>query len=327
MRLTVCICAYNAEKYLLETLTSLEQQTFSDFDWLFIDDASSDGTVQLFQQWIADHPERQAELIQLSQNSGTAVVRQLALEHVRTPLMMFFDADDIAKSNLVKTLYDRIVDDDDLIAVSCYCSYMDANGKVLNGGLYLGPTSREEFVNRAEAGKMMFILPPTIFRREYALKAGGYRQKDWFPSGKIRYEDLSEDVDLWGRMSDFYADGKCILTIPEELYHYRKNTNSLSTGFAKSRAMGQKLMYIKVNLKRRRDGLPELKFNEFWSGLSRWRRLNFERRNLGAYLYRQACFAWVQRRLLACGWNLLFATLCSPLYLLEKYHANFRGKK
>ena len=90
--------------------------------------------------------------------------------------------------------------------------------------------------------------------------------------------------------------------------------------------MGQKLMYIKANQLRRRAGLPELKFQEYWDGLSRWTRFNFERRNLAAYCYRQACFAWVNRRVLRCGWFLGLGTLLSPFYPLEKYKANFRKR-
>ena len=161
---------------------------------------------------------------------------------------------------------------------------------------------------------------------EYALKAGGYRQAEWFPVREdgIRYQDMSEDVDLWGRMSDFHIEGKCILVIPETLFFYRKNTNSLSTGFVKGRVMGQKLLYVKANLKRRRAGLPELRFQEFWRELSLWKRLGFERRNCGAYFYRCACFAWVRRHLIACISCLLLGVLFTPLYPLEKYRANFR---
>ena len=45
---------------------------------------------------------------------------------------------------------------------------------------------------------------------------------------------MSEDVDLWGRMSDFYKEGKYMITLPEVLFLYRKNTNSLSSGFKKA---------------------------------------------------------------------------------------------
>ncbi|MCQ2377699.1 MAG: glycosyltransferase family 2 protein [Victivallaceae bacterium] len=324
--ITVCVCIYNAEKYLVDTLDSLAHQTKKDFRLILLDDASTDSSAEIAREWLAAHPQIASDFIQMPENRGIAFCRQRLLEKAGTPFLMFFDSDDIAKPEMVQTLYEKISGDDSLIAVSCYCNYMSANGKVLSGGIYLGPVTKEQFREKAAAGKQMFLLPPTLFRREYALRAGGYRQAEWFPEGRIRYEDMSEDVDLWSRMSDFFAEGKVIVTIPEVLFYYRKNTASLSTGFAKSRAMGQKLMYIKSNLRRRRAGLPEWKFSEFWESVGFWKKFHFERRNLGAYFFRQACFAWVNRRIFRCGGNLALGIVCAPLYPLEKYSANYKKK-
>lgn len=325
--LTICICSYNAEQYIRETLESLFSQTFRNFRLLVIDDCSTDQTVETVRAFLAEKQWQNTEIISMPQNRGTAYVRNFALHHISTPLMMFFDADDVAKPEIIEKLYRKINSDDSLIAVSCYCNYMDAKGRPLKGGIYLGPTDKEEFLKKAVYGKMLFLPYTAMFRRGRAIDAGGYRQAEWFPKGNIRYEDMSEDVDLWGRMSDFYSVGQYIVVIPEVLFYYRKNTNTLSTGFSKARVMGQKLMYIKANQLRRRAGLEELKFADYWQSLNRWTKFNFERQNLGAYFYRRACFAWVQKRLFRCACFLTVGGLCSPLYPLEKYKSNFRRKK
>ena len=322
---TICLCVYNGASYILQTLKSLSQQTVKDFSLLVVDDCSTDNTLSIVEQHLKLWEEG-FEVISMPENRGTAYCRNFALHHCKTPLMMFFDSDDIAEPDLVETLYNRMLSDERLIAVSCYCRYMDERGNKLAGGLFLGPKSEEEFIKKASAGKMMFMLPPTLFKREYAIKAGGYRQAEWFPKGKIRLEDLSEDVDLWGRMSDFYTDGKLMLTIPETLFCYRKQEASLSTGFAKSRAMGLKMMYIKANQLRRRAGERELHFSDYMISLGLWKKLNFERKNAGAYFYRRACFSFVHRQFLRCFFYLLTGGLCSPLYPLEKYRANFNKK-
>lgn len=325
--LSIAICSFNAEKYIRSMLDSILEQSLQFFQLLIVDDHSSDNTVAAVKAYLEEKGFESYELIVFPENHGTAYVRNFALHHVQTPYMMFFDADDIAMPKLVEKLYQKISSDNSLIAVSSYCGYMDAEGNKLNGGIFLGPKTKEEFLAKAETGKMLFIPYAAMFRREWAIKAGGYRQAEWFPKGNIRYEDMSEDVDLWGRMSDFYCKGKSILVIPEILFYYRKNTNSLSTGFRKARVMGQKLMYIKFNQLQRRAGKPELKFQEYWTHLNWWKKLNFERKNLGTYFYRQACFAWIQRRIFRCAGNLLIGGLCSPLYPLEKYRANFKKKQ
>lgn len=327
--LTICICVYNGAQYLKNTLVSIQNQTYRHWKLLIIDDCSTDDTYTIAKSYLDFHSDINGSVISLLHNSGTAYARQYALEHVDTPLMLFFDADDIAKPDFVEKLYHTITSDEDLIAVSCYCDYMDAEGHPLKGGIYLGPTSKEAYTAMAVSGKNMFLPYTAIFRREYALKAGGYRQAKWFPVRKdgIRYQDMSEDVDLWGRMSDFYQEGKCILVIPETLFYYRKNTNSLSTGFSKARVMGQKLLYIKANLKRRRANKSELTFEEFWQQLQWFKKLNFERRNCGAYFYRCACFDYVKGNFLRCVLHLGLGALCSPLYPIEKYKANFKKKQ
>lgn len=327
--LTICICVYNGAQYLKNTLVSIQNQTYQHWKLLIIDDCSTDDTYTIAKSYLDFHSDINGSVISLLHNSGTAYARQYALEHVDTPLMLFFDADDIAKPEFVEKLYRTITSDENLIAVSCYCDYMDAEGNPLKGGIYLGPTSKEAYTAIASSGKNMFLPYAAIFRRDYALKAGGYRQAQWFPIriDGIRYQDMSEDVDLWGRMSDFYKEGKCILVLPETLFYYRKNTNSLSTGFSKARVMGQKLLYIKANLKRRRANLKEFTFDEFWQQLTWWKKFNFERRNGGAYFYRCACFDYVKKKYIRCVLNLCLGALCSPLYPMEKYKANFRKKK
>ena len=265
--LTVCICAYNAEKYIAETLESLKNQTYKNFKLLIVNDCSNDRTVEIAESF-STSGWGSFEIVNMECNHGTAFCRNFALNYVKTDLMMFFDADDIAQPELIQILINKICSEHDLIVVGCYCNYMDENGKKLNGGIYLGPTDRDTFLRKAEAGKMFFLTPPSIFQREYAIKAGGYRQAQWFPANSgIRYEDMSEDVDLWGRMSDFYTEGKYIIVIPQTLYFYRKLTNSLSSGFEKSRVMGQKIMYIKHIQLKRRKGLAEDTFEQFWGNL------------------------------------------------------------
>jgi len=325
--LTVCICAYNAEKYIAETLESLSKQTFKDFKLLIVNDCSTDRTVNVAESF-ADSGWCGFEIVSMEKNRGTAYCRNFALNYTDTDYMMFFDADDIALPDLIKTLVENMRVASDLIAVGCYCRYMDATGKKLRGGIFLGPTDKEQFDEKAQAGKMFFLTLPTVFVRKYALAAGGYRQAEWFPAANgFRYEDLSEDVDLWGRMSDFYSEDKWMKVVPEVLYFYRKISGSLSSGFKKSRAMGQKIKYIKSNQLRRRAGLPEEKFDIFWQRQSLFYKLNFERINAGSFLYRSACFSWIEKHFLRTVLYLLAAGLIAPEYPLEKYRSNFKKNK
>ena len=238
--------------------------------------------------------------------------------------MMFFDADDIAKIEMIETLYIKMQENENYIAVSCHSKYIDMKGNKISGGQYIGPKSEEDFKIRAEDGKLIFMLPPTLFKKNYALKAGGYR-KDGFPKdSKTRYQDLSEDLDMWSRMSDFYKDGKIMITIPEVLFYYRKNTSSLSASKDSLIAMQTKIRFIKTNLKRRRNNKQDLTFIEFIESLSLKEKFLNSLKDLSAFYYRKAGFLYVDKKYLGFLLNLSYSIILNPLYIVDKFKSNIR---
>lgn len=320
--ITIVICLYNAESYIEETLVSLYNQTFKEFKLLVIDDCSTDNSVIKVNDFIRGKSFKEFEFIYFSENKGTAFLRNFALNKVTTPLMLFFDADDVAKPCLLEKLYNKITENEDYIAVSCYSQYIDSNSNKIKGGQYIGPTQEESFFNRARKGKLIFMLPPTIFKTNTAIKAGGYRTKG-FENGKIRYQDLSEDLDLWSRMSDFYADNKIMLTIPEVLFYYRKNTNTLSASKESLFAMQDKIRYIKFNLKRRRSGLEDINFTDYIETLTdkdKKRNLN---KDTSAFYYRKAGFLFVNKSYLRFIYYMVYSFLYNPGYIVDKIKSNF----
>lgn len=260
--LTLAICAYNASRFLIPMLESVCAQTMQRFHLLIVDDCSTDGTKELVYAFFRTHP-RPFKLVSFSQNRGVAYARCFAERHVETTYMMFLDADDILLPEAVARMYGRISSDDTLMAVGCYLDYIDAKGKRIGGGLYLGDHSKEDFFKRAERGKLMFLQATTIYRRECSLAVGGFVSDDYCVDGH-RLADYCEDLDLWTRMSDLYREGKAIIVIPEVLALYRKGLGLSTSSFW----MILKMRYVKHNLQRRRSGQTELSFRDFYELLS-----------------------------------------------------------
>lgn len=88
----VLIAAYNAADTLPQCLDSLCGQTIKDIEILCVDDCSTDGTLALLQQRAQE--DSRVHVLQTHENSGQAVARNLALEHVTAPLVCMVDADD-----------------------------------------------------------------------------------------------------------------------------------------------------------------------------------------------------------------------------------------
>lgn len=318
--LTICVCAYNAEKYIVKTLNSLYNQTYSDFDFLFIDDCSTDDTHRKVQSYFYEHPYINAKIIHLSKNRGLAYGRKIAERLVTTEYILFFDADDLALPHYVEKLYMRIQQDAHCMAVGCYCEYIDDAGNLIGGGIRIGSKTPEEFRNRAAKEKLMFMSASSIIRVSDMRQAGG-RRIEGFPSGKPRYQDMCEDLDLWTRMSDFFKDGKYIVVVPEVLFQYRKMASSMS---ANGRAMSMRMRHIKCNLKRRRRGEAELTFIDYLDSLTTWQKVKYAYSDWSQGFYKQAGFHYMKKNYLRFLLNFSCAALFNPGYFLQKMKHNMK---
>lgn len=317
--LSICILAYNAENFINETLRSLERQDI-EFKYLLVIDGSTDKTADICYEF-QKQSERQVEIKEFIENHGTAYCRNWAINHVDTKYIMFFDSDDVARPQLVRRLFQKISEDDDCIAVSCCAVYIDINGKKLPGGMFFKMADKSDFQKKAKEGKFIFMLPATLFKREYAIQAGGYRLKG-FPEGKVRYEDLSEDLDLWSRMSDFYTDGKYMVILPEVLYYYRKRIGSLTASKDRQYAMCLKMEFIKDNIKRRRSGRKEIVFTDFLNNQTTWEKIRNKIKFYSEYMYRQAAFAFAGKRYLKAILCVPILFILNPKYLIQKFTVN-----
>lgn len=320
--ITVVICLYNAENYIVETLNSFENQTFKNFDLLVINDCSSDNSANNVKIFFQTSTFQSTEIIHFEENRGTAYTRNFALRHVKTPLMMFFDADDIAKHDLVEKLYTKINENKNCIAISCYSEYIDINSKKIFGGQFVGSISNELFLQRVKGEKLIFMLPPTLFVRKLAILAGGYRLEG-FPSGKPRYQDFSEDLDLWSRMSDFYISGKVMLTLPEVLFYYRKSKSSLSASTESLVAMQNKIRYIKHNIKRRRSGKEDVLFVDYMSSRSLSEKVKNFPKDTSVFYYKRAGFLYLDKQYLSFLYYISLSVILNPNYIVEKFNSNF----
>ena len=231
--------------------------------------------------------------------------------------MMFLDSDDVLYPNAVERMYEKIMSDEDLMAVGCYLEYIDGRGKKLGGGLFLGETTKEGFYKKAEKGKLIFMQPTAIYKREVALSVGGY-VVEGYPEGKPRYQDYCEDLDLWTRMSDLYVEGKAIVVVPEVLCRYRKGGGLSSSTFY----MSIKMRYTKTNVRRRRRGEGDLTFVEFLEGLSEEELKGLKRDAVAADALRNAVFYLHRGNVVMGAWLALKSVWYRPGYWWEKVKHN-----
>ncbi|MFP7483461.1 glycosyltransferase family 2 protein [Priestia filamentosa] len=96
---SIVIPIYNKESYISRTLTSVLNQTFSDFEVIIVDDGSTDNSIQVVKRF---NDERVKIVSQ--ENKGVSSARNLGVEHAQNSYIAFIDADDIWEPKFLEAI-------------------------------------------------------------------------------------------------------------------------------------------------------------------------------------------------------------------------------
>lgn len=310
--ISIIVCCYNAADTVRCTLESLRRQNFKSIEILAIDDGSTDDTLALLRCDVA--LDKRMRVLNNGRNRGTAYTRQLGLEEARAPLVLFFDADDIALPDMVSNLHNKLTSDPTIMGCSCYAEYFDGDRSL--GHQRIGSRTKEEFLLSYANNKLYFQSIVTLISRDLALSVGGFRTDLMQNETGIRYEDYAEDLDLWCRMADLGADGRYFVTVPKVLFRYRKPLESTST--TNLVHMQLKMRWIKDCLRRRRTGHAERSLKEFIVSRGVWQRLTDWRSDRAAEFYKKAGFSYARHNYISLVCYLLLAGLHSPKLIRQK---------
>lgn len=102
--LTVIVTSYNYENFIGDTLTSLENQSDTNFNILVIDDGSKDNSVNIIKEHTKNHKNITFLQHPGGANKGLCATTQLALSHVETEYVAFCESDDYWDTDHVKNL-------------------------------------------------------------------------------------------------------------------------------------------------------------------------------------------------------------------------------
>lgn len=106
-RISIIIPIYNAEKYLLDCLESVLQQTYQNCELLLIDDGSTDKSNEIAAKFCEDHPEGEIQFF-TKKNGGQSTARNLGIKKATGTYIIFIDSDDLVSSSHVEMLYTAV---------------------------------------------------------------------------------------------------------------------------------------------------------------------------------------------------------------------------
>ncbi|MDO8317285.1 MAG: glycosyltransferase family 2 protein [Flavobacterium sp.] len=198
--------SFNSAKFIAETIQSVQNQTYQQWEMIIVDDCSTDETVSIIQE-IANKDSR-IQLIKLKKNSGTGIARSTALEKATGKFIAFLDADDLWKpEKLDKQL--GFMKANNLPFTFSFYDCINEAGKPLN--------------RRIEAP--LHLSYQQLFFCNYIGNLTGIYDANYF--GKIAVSSIRKRQD-WMMWLTILKKIQFAQPVPESLAFYRIRENSIS---------------------------------------------------------------------------------------------------
>jgi glycosyltransferase involved in cell wall biosynthesis len=207
---SVVMSVFNDARYLRQSMESVLSQAGVDFEFVIVDDGSTDESREILREYAAND-SRVRVILQPNQGLTKALIAGCNAAQGRYIARQ--DADDISLPGRISIQSKLLSDNPKICFVSCQAEVIGPQGEILNK--HRRPTDPNEATDLLLHGGSS---PPghgsVMFRRDAYIQAGGYRQEFYF----------AQDCDLWFRLAEIGLLGYS----GETLYQYRLDPSSVS---------------------------------------------------------------------------------------------------
>ena len=130
-KVSVIVLIYNTGKFLERCVRSLMEQTLTDIEYVFVDDASTDNSLTVLEKTLADYPDRKpfVKLIRNEHNLGQAASRIEAIKITTGEYVIHCDSDEYVDKRMYEVLYNKAVNEH--LDMVC-CDFFRTDGKQSN---------------------------------------------------------------------------------------------------------------------------------------------------------------------------------------------------
>ncbi|KRM57440.1 glycosyltransferase family 2 protein [Ligilactobacillus animalis] len=259
---SIVVPAYNVEKYVHRCVSSIDAQEYENYEVIFVNDGSTDGTQKLLEEIVSQKPRY--KLVN-QENMGLSGARNTGIRHAKGEYIYFLDPDDwIEKDLLSKCIACLSEQKADMVFFDFYFTQSEVDHQ-----------AQFWFKNRPKSGcypsdeALEFLLDCRIGNYAWSSVA---RTKIFtdneieFPVGRT-YEDLATTYKLIGKSQKVYF-------LDDHLYYYYQNNNSSITKTWKYKdyldtkeSFGEIESYMKTNYPELLQKLVNLKLNMLFAFL------------------------------------------------------------
>lgn len=210
--ISVVVPIFNTSKYLEQCVSSLFSQSISDIEYIFVDDASTDNSLDVLMKCLEQNPSRakQSSLIRHSENKGLPQTRADGIAIAKGDYIIHCDSDDWVKSSMYQEMYD-VAQKGNFDIVSC--GFVMTDGNTERNSNFSLPKDKIDYLSMLFSGKIHGALCNKLIRRalydHYVV-----------PKGAM-LEDLTVFVQLLLKASSW-------ISLPYYYYYYRNNLTSIT---------------------------------------------------------------------------------------------------
>tara|TARA_R110002020_G_scaffold188328_3_gene387057 strand:+ start:1606 stop:2526 length:921 start_codon:yes stop_codon:yes gene_type:complete len=216
---SVIIPVFNRENLIIETLKSVKNQIFSNWECCIVDDGSTDNSIKNIQSFIQRDERFKLIRRSLESKKGAASCRNIGLQNTSAKFIQFLDSDDIISENKIRNQLNLLKESDEFSISTCVWGRF---GKGLPDNLFLKQssysnyTNSEDFLNSLKGSKGYFPPHAYLMQRKLIEKVGPWNEN----------LSLNDDGEFMMRIIANTTEIKCAL---ESIAWYRlPEKNNLS---------------------------------------------------------------------------------------------------
>lgn len=233
---SIIIPAYNAEEYIAETIQSILEQSFKDFELIIVDDGSTDGTAATIQTF--DDPR--IRYLHQANSGRPAAPRNRAIRVAYGDIIFIFDSDDVMLPGKLQKTIERLAEVPTAgLAFTGFCC-IDESGHVINPD-FLAPYHTLTGLPKQQVSEDSFLISAKdalkgLAASNYLGTSGVAIRREVFDHVGYFDEEVrnSDDFLMWQAVASQYD----FLYIPGIYHQYRVRSGSISLRSIEERAPG-----------------------------------------------------------------------------------------
>ena len=199
-KISVIMSVYNGEKYLREAMESILNQTSTDFEFIIVNDGSTDNSLEI----IRSYGDERIKIINNEENIGLTKSLNKALKVARGEYIARQDADDVSLQNRFEEQVSYLENHPETALLGTNNYFIDENGKIVGKRIVLAKPSMKDLFK-----ENYFNHGSVMVKKEVINQLGGYNEL-------IRD---SQDYELWLRIAKYYD----VRNLTQILYKFRSH--------------------------------------------------------------------------------------------------------